>query len=326
MEGRVPSPLDLSVRLPPGTSPWRGHPVGRIARLQGGDQPPSIILKYGSSNRIPGHVVALSQDLEPLWHVVTPPSGVGHIPTVADIDRDGRDEVIAGEVAIDDDGELLWTQPFGAHADMTAVADVHPSEGVEVLMSICRTGPAYCLSPAGDILWEISQEIVSHGQGLWVGDFIPDIQGNEVIVLRDGHHGEFVTVRGDDGEVIEYFAHQLGPISGYPDLPVVVNWTGEAEHLWIPIDRALVDGRGEVVQRLTPYDEYAVARLHPGTEKETLGTQALAIDLCGDERDELVLYHPYSGDAVLIFTQSDNRCTEKPYVHHQSAYNIRTYF
>lgn len=326
IEDSVPSPFDLDVRLPPGTSPWRGHPVGRIARLQGEDQPPSIILKYGSSNRIPGHVVALSHDLETLWHVETPPSGVGHIPTVADIDGDGRDEVIAGEAAIDDNGELLWTQPFGAHADMTAVADVHPADGVEVLMSICRTGPAYCLSPEGDILWEISRDIVSHGQGLWVGDFIHDIEGVEVIVLRSGHSGEFVTVRGHNGEVIEYFAHQVGPIRGYPDLPVVVNWTGTSQQLWIPIDRALVDGRGEVVQSLDLFDEYVVERLRPATEKETLATQAIALDLCGDERDELILYQPYSGDAVLIFTQSGSGCSEKPYVHHRRAYNIRTYF
>ena len=33
--------------------------------------------------------------------------------------------------------------------------------------------------------------------------------------------------------------------------------------------------------------------------------QAFAVDACGDERDELVLYQPYNGEAILIFTQPD---------------------
>ena len=55
-------------------------------------------------------------------------------------------------------------------------------------------------------------------------------------------------------------------------------------------------------------------------------TQAFAVDLCGDDRHELVLYQPYNGNAVLIFTQHDSDGREKPYVPQEAAYSIRSYF
>lgn len=40
----------------------------------------------------------------------------------------------------------------------------------------------------------------------------------------------------------------------------------------------------------------------------------------------LVLYQPYNGQAILIFTQPDSDGRDKPYVHDEDAYNIRSYF
>jgi hypothetical protein len=193
-------------------------------------------------------------------------------------------------------------------------------------MSICQTGPAFCLSPSGEELWSLSQEEVSHGQGIWPGDFLVDEPGQEVIVLRSGHSGEFVTVRGEDGSFVARFSHATAAIETYPDLPAVVRWTRTGQVLWVPADRVLVDGRGEVVQTLEPHDDDVVGLLHPGDTVATLPVQAFPVDLCGDGREELVLYHPYAGEAVLVFTQPGGSCEPAPYVHQQAAYNIRTYF
>jgi hypothetical protein len=40
----------------------------------------------------------------------------------------------------------------------------------------------------------------------------------------------------------------------------------------------------------------------------------------------LLLYQPYEGRGVFIFTQPDSDCGEKPYRHVKTAYNIQTYF
>lgn len=327
VERAVESPLSLEVRLPPGDSPGRGHAVGAVARLEGPEGPPSILLKYGSSNRIPGRVVALDSELEVLWDRELDRHAVGHVPTVADLDGDGRDELVAGEGALDDDGSILWVREFGRHADMTAVADVHPNPGPEVLMSICGTGPAYCLAGDGTTLWELSTDEVPHGQGIWPGDFIPEEPGSEVIILRQGHRGDFLTVRGSDGEPLAEFQHVFGPRNAYPDLPVPARWAADGSlALWIPVDRRLVDGSGALVQDLGELDGYAAGVLSPGTSKSNLAVQAFALDLCGDEREELVLYQPYRGRSILIFTQIDSDGTAKPYQHTGAAYNIHSYF
>ena len=36
------------------------------------------------------------------------PNAAGHLPTVADLDGDGRGEVVPGTLVIDDDGAVLW--------------------------------------------------------------------------------------------------------------------------------------------------------------------------------------------------------------------------
>jgi hypothetical protein len=40
----------------------------------------------------------------------------------------------------------------------------------------------------------------------------------------------------------------------------------------------------------------------------------------------LVLYQPYHGKSIFIFTQADSDGKQKPYVHQESAFNINSYF
>jgi hypothetical protein len=63
---------------------------------------------------------------------------------------------------------------------------------------------------------------VSHGQGVWAGNSIDDEPGNEVIILRSGHRGDFTTLRGSDGAQPATF-QQRQALEGYPDFPCVVN-------------------------------------------------------------------------------------------------------
>jgi len=106
-----------------------------------------------------------------------------------------------------------------------------------------------------------------------------------------------------------------------------VRWRGgSALSLWIPVDRVLVDGWGRIVQDLGPYDSQVAKELHCGIRKRHLPAQAFAIDLCGDDRDELLLYEPYLGEALFIFTQPDSNSRPKPYIHRPAVYNRKSYF
>jgi hypothetical protein len=318
-----PSPLDLQVR---GGRRSRCHPVGRIAFLNGEDSKPSIVLKYGASNHVPCYAVALNDRLEVLWEIHGSKHSMGHVPTIGDVDEDGRSELLLGTLLADSKGNVLWEKKVDRHADCTAIADVHPSPGKEILISVCSTGPAYCLSAKGEVLWEKTRQEVPHGQGIWVGNFIDEEPGIEAIILRSGHVGDFITVRGSDGKQLAAFRHTKN-YKGYPDFPCVVNWKSTQEQsLWVPIDRLVVDGYGRVVAGLGEYESLVKELLRWGESKSHIAAQAFAVDLCGDEREELVLYQPYNGEAILIFTQADSDGKKKPYVHEQDAYNIRSYF
>jgi hypothetical protein len=328
---RINSPLDISIRQPSSKGnrqPSRSHPVIRIARLHGRGKPPSIILKYGASNDINCHAFALDGELNILWHIAGDKHSMGHIPTVADVDGDGRDEVVLGHMLADHDGRTLWDKgkEFGWHADTTAVAELIPNEGKQILISVCGTGPLYCLTPKGNVLWQKTREQVEHGQAVWTGNFIEDEQGKEVIVLASGHVGHFITFRGSDGTTLAEFEHKK-TLPSYPDFPAVVNWKSrDVQSLWIPQDRTLVDGTGHVVAELGSLDEYVNKKLHCGTSWRPVGAQAIALDLCGDQRDEIVLYEPYEGESIFIFSNPDSDQKAKTYVPQPNAYNIRSYF
>jgi len=323
---QIPSPFDKSVRHPEGFRPSRPCPWSLIAYTRGRDELPTIVLKYEASNSIPCHAVGFDAKLNRLWHVETRPTGMGHHPDVADLDGDGCEEIILGETILGAGGKIVWQKDIGIHADFAVAADVAPAEGKEVLLSICQRGPAYCFDARGNQLWAKSREEVSHGQGVWTGNFLPDQPGLEAIILCSGHVGDFLTVAAEDGKSLARFQHAT-LLKGYPDVPTVANWLGpHVQSLWLPVDRRLVDGNGKTVADLGPYDERVIERLASGTSKGNLAPQAIPLDVCGDARHELVLYQPYRGRSIFIFTQPDGRGDEKPYVAQPAGYNFRHYF
>lgn len=101
----------------------------------------------------------------------------------ADVDGDGRDEVVIGSAVLDDNGKGLWNRRVG-HPDACYVADVAPSRpGLEIFYGIepGRQSNTVCLVEAktGKLIWgspEITVHV--HGQGM-VGDIDPTHPGME---------------------------------------------------------------------------------------------------------------------------------------------------
>jgi hypothetical protein len=136
-----------------------------------------------------------------------------------------------------------------------------------------------------------------------------------------------MTVDAATGEELARFHHRTVKERAYPDFPCPVRWTDpRAESLWVPVDRSVVDGRGRVQAWLGEHEEKVRAVLGWGNSKQSPAVQAFALDLCGDGREELLLYQPYTGRGIFLFTQHDADGAEKPYRHVRSAYNIHTYF
>jgi hypothetical protein len=89
-----------------------------VAYLDG--ENPSLIVQRGTYDLI--KTAALDKDLETIWsrelrnpHELAGPGTHGLI--AADVDGDGRDELILGATALDDDGSVLWESGLG-HPDV----------------------------------------------------------------------------------------------------------------------------------------------------------------------------------------------------------------
>jgi rhamnogalacturonan endolyase len=80
----------------------------------------------------------------------------------ADVDNDGRDEVILGSLALDDDGSVLWASGKG-HPDAHYFGDIDPRRPGMELAYIIETpqrkeGGIHLLDPAtGKILWQLAE-------------------------------------------------------------------------------------------------------------------------------------------------------------------------
>ncbi|MGE4564113.1 MAG: carbohydrate binding domain-containing protein [Victivallaceae bacterium] len=107
-----------------------------------------------------------------------------HSTRCADIDGDGRDEVILGSAALDDDGRPLWTTGLG-HPDYLYVTDAVPENpGLEVITVIetrCPAGGGLTVADAktGKPLWQLKDPTnhVHHG---FAADLDPRFRGFEV--------------------------------------------------------------------------------------------------------------------------------------------------
>jgi len=88
-----------------------------------------------------------------------------HIMHAADVDGDGRDEVIIGSAVVDDNGNGLWSTGFG-HPDFCFVGEIDPQHpGLEIFygIEVPHEQNGLCLVDArtGKLLWGL-QERTSH--------------------------------------------------------------------------------------------------------------------------------------------------------------------
>jgi rhamnogalacturonan endolyase len=128
-------------------------------------------------------------ELKKLWHwdgdeespVIR--SQGSHSLHPADVDGDGRDEIVLGSVVLDDDGTALWSTGLG-HPDVTMVTDIDPTRpGLEIFYSLEQSrdnGRGVCLVDAktGKPIWTIGIPTTHVGEGL-VADIDPTIPGLE---------------------------------------------------------------------------------------------------------------------------------------------------
>jgi len=169
---------------------WASRNLLGVAYLDG--KHPYLVLQRGTYGQI--KVEAYDHKLKLYWRWNSRNekqryNGSGlHGMHVADVDGDGRDEIILGSAVLDDDGHGLWTNPMHhpvmAHPDICYVGDIDPKHpGLEIFYGFETPQPrdSVCLMVAktGKILWGSDGPTRHvHGQGM-VGDIIAQHPGQE---------------------------------------------------------------------------------------------------------------------------------------------------
>ncbi|WP_460767928.1 rhamnogalacturonan lyase [Niabella terrae] len=214
-----------------------------------------------------------------------------HNLSIADVDQDGRDEIVYGSMCIDDNGRGLYSTGLG-HGDAMHVSDLDPSiPGLEVFAIQERfddAGASFRSAATGKIYWKKpSVKAGADGEGPGRGlslDIDPRYPGNENWVAGAGITGLF-----------DAKGHQIADRT--PACNMGIYWDGDL--LREVLNGTRVDKWDYQNSRSTPLlNTAAYGCLSNNGSK---ANPVLAADIWGDWREELI-YRSRDNRELRIFT------------------------
>jgi rhamnogalacturonan endolyase len=209
-----------------------------------------------------------------------------HSLSVADVDNDGKDEIIFGAATIDDDGTGLYTTNF-SHGDALHVGDLDPArDGLEVFqVHEAKSGPANATlrdAKTGEVLWSIKASDRDCGRGL-TGDIDPRYPGEEMWAPCG------VGLYSIKGEKIS---------SKTPSMNFAAWWDGD-------LSRELVDKNRIDKWDYTNNEMYNLLTADGcSSNNSTKATPVLQADILGDWREE-VIWRTDDSNFLRIYSTTD---------------------
>ena len=225
-----------------------------------------------------------------------------HNLSVADVDDDGRDEIIYGSCAFDDDGTPIYTTRMG-HGDAMHLSDLDPDiPGLEVWAVKETGGWGSVMHSAADgkILLRIPDS-TDVGRGL-AADIYPNHRGYE---LWSSRTGGIYNVKG------EKITSSLPPVN------FRIYWDGDLQDELL--DRSYIDDWDYINHkpvRLLDASKYGGVSIN-GTK----ATPVLSADILGDWREE-VIFRSTDNNSLLLFTTGIPTQYRMPTLMHDPVYRL----
>jgi fibronectin type 3 domain-containing protein/lysophospholipase L1-like esterase len=229
-----------------------------------------------------------------------------HNLSVADVDRDGKDEIVYGQIVIDDDGKGLYNTGLG-HGDAQHLSDLIPDRpGLEVFaVQEHKDGPyGYDMRDAetGEILWGVKTG-QDTGRGV-AADIDPRHSGAEAWAISGAWNSREGGLHASTGEKIA---------DNIPSSNFAIWWDGDllrelADHNW---NDETSKGVGTIDK--WDYKENKLVNLLTAegtqTNNGTKGNPTLQADLFGDWREEIIWRSDDSSALRVYMTteQTDHR-------------------
>lgn len=209
-----------------------------------------------------------------------------HNLTVGDVDNDGKDEIIQGACAINDDGKFMYRTGLG-HGDAMHLGDLDPNRaGLEVWEIHEDAGSAYGYemhdARTGEILWG-KKTGTDNGRGM-----AADISATDV--------GYEMWSSGNNPTSVKGVAI---PSATKPSVNFRLYWDGDLQDEMLDgtkLDKWSAGG----IARLVTLNNYPSGN-GVASNNGTKATPCLSADLFGDWREEIVM-RTGRGDSLLIFT------------------------
>jgi hypothetical protein len=209
-----------------------------------------------------------------------------HQMTIGDVDGDGKDEVINGSSAINDNGKGLWTTGKG-HGDALHMTDMDPSHpGQEIWINL-ESQSQY--TPLG-----LRQYDAKTGATIW-GDTTTGDVGRSMAADIDPSHPGY-EMWGSSGDLYDVKGNVIS--TNKPSYNFGIWWDGD-------LARELLDGNvmdkwnylTNSMNRLFTIYNAAPVQSSNSTKKNP----ALTADLFGDWREEMIFRYS-DNTALVIFT------------------------
>ena len=238
-----------------------------------------------------------------------------HNMSIADVDGDGKDEIIWGSAALDDDGKMLYAVGFG-HGDAIHLADLDPDRpGLELFDVHEEKGDyAWDLHDAatGEIIFKGGPKGADNGRGL-AADIVAGNRGYEFWSSYGGP--ENASDRNQNP-----FSAQTGKqvISQKASMNFRIYWDGDMQD-------ELFDGttishwdNNNNMYTSTALGNYNASQSCNGTK----ATPNLLADLFGDWREEVILWSGNDNATLNIFTTNIPTSYRVPTLMHDHTYRM----
>ncbi len=227
-----------------------------------------------------------------------------HNLSVADVDSDGRDEIIYGAMTIDDNGTGLYSTRLG-HGDALHVSDFVPGRpGLEVwdIHESGTTGVDLHDARTGAMIFTKPNNTGAEGPGRGAaGNIYAGNPGSEFWAFGGGAPSALLNASGNNVGRIPSSANFL------------VWWDGDAV-------RELLDGT-----RIDKYGPNGDTRLVTGSgvssNNGTKSTPALSADILGDWREE-VIWRTTDNRALRIYSTTDPTNISRPSLMQDRQYRV----
>ena len=233
-----------------------------------------------------------------------------HNLSVADVDGDGKDEIIWGSAALDDDGSLLYAVGFG-HGDAIHLGDLNPDRPGLELFQVHEDKGTYAWdihdAATGEILWKGGQSGQDNGRGL-AADIVGDSRGYEFW----SSYGGFSSSSRNRNPYNVISGQSVGTVT--PSMNFRIYWDGDA------LDE-LLDGTN--ISKYGGAENLGVGRfgISGQSNNSTKSTPCLSADIFGDWREELIVRN-MTNDALNIYSTATATDYRVPTLMHDHTYRM----